>query len=126
MAAVGALTAFAVSSAFSAGWKLIGPPLTALIALLIVPVGVPAAGGPIGPVFVTSWYAHLGAALPAGATLSAVRDVVSFNGHALAGPLLTLCLWAGIAAIVLVLPVPRLVRRRPHPATALTPVSSAA
>lgn len=123
VAAVGALTAFAVSSAFSAGWKLIGPPLTALIGLLMIPVGVPAAGGPMGSAFVTSWYAHLGAALPAGATISAIRDVVSFDGHALAGPLLTLCLWAGIAAIVLVLPMPRLSRRRLRPAPALTPTA---
>jgi hypothetical protein len=114
--AVGALTAFAIGSAFSAGWRLIGPPLTALLALLIIPVGVAASGGPFGPAFVTSWYAHLGSALPAGATLSAVRDVVSFDGHALAGPLLTLCLWAAIATIVLAAPVPRLFRRRPRPA----------
>jgi len=114
--AVGALTAFAIGSAFSAGWRLIGPPLTALLALLIIPVGVAASGGPFGPAFVTSWYAHLGSALPAGATLSAVRDVVSFDGHALAGPLLTLCLWAAIAAIVLAAPVPRLFMRRPRPA----------
>lgn len=124
--AVGALTAFAISSAFSAGWRLIGPPLTVLLGLLIVPVGVAAAGGAFGPAFVTSWYAHLGTALPAGATLSAVRDVVSFDGHALAGPLLTLCLWAAIAAIVHVLPLPRLSRRRLRPAPALAPTSSAA
>jgi hypothetical protein len=117
---VGALTAFAISTAFSAGWRLIGPPLTGLLALLIVPVGVAAAGGAFGPAFVTSWYAHLGTALPAGAALPAVRDVVSFGGNALAGPLLTLCLWAVISAVVLFLPVPRLPWRRPRPAAAWT------
>jgi hypothetical protein len=110
---VGVLTAFAISTAFSAGWRLVGPPLTGLLALLIVPVGVAAAGGAFGPAFVTSWYAHLGTALPAGAALPAVRDVVSFDGNALAGPLLTLCLWAVISAVVLFLPVPRLPWRRP-------------
>lgn len=104
LAGLGALTAFAVSAACCAAWRLAGPPLTALLVLLLVPVGVPAAGGPFGPAFVTNWYAHLGVALPAGAAMPAVRDIISFDGHALASPLLILCLWAGIAAIVTTLP----------------------
>jgi hypothetical protein len=42
--------------------------------------------------------------------MPAIRDVVSFGGHALAGPLLVLCLWAGVSAVVLALPRPRLPR----------------
>jgi hypothetical protein len=113
LAGIGALTAFAVSSACCAAWRLAGPRLAALLILLFVPVGVAAAGGPFGPAFVTSWYAHLGAALPAGAAMPAIRDVVSFNGHALTSPLLVLALWAGIAAIVATLPEPRPPKRRP-------------
>jgi len=104
---VGVLTAFAVSSACHAAWRLAGAPLAALLVLLFIPVGVPAAGGPFGSSFVTSWYADLGKALPAGAALPAVRDVVSFGGHALAAPLLVLCLWAGISVILSALPAPR-------------------
>lgn len=104
---IGALTAFAISSACHAAVRLAGPPLAALLVLLFIPVGVPAAGGPFGSAFVTSWYAHLGNALPAGAALPAIRDVVSFDGHALAAPLLVLCLWAGISAVLSVLPAPR-------------------
>ncbi len=89
-----------------------GPPLAAALVLLFVPVGVPAAGGPFGPVFITSWYAHLGTALPAGAAMPAIRDVISFGGQALAVPLLVLCLWAGISAIVLALPLLPPPRRR--------------
>jgi hypothetical protein len=104
---IGALTAFAISSACHAAVRLAGPPLAVLLVLLFIPVGVPAAGGPFGSAFVTSWYAHLGNALPAGAALPAVRDVVSFDGHALAAPLLVLCLWAGISAVLSALPAPR-------------------
>lgn len=123
---MGALTAFAVSSACYAAWRLTGPPLTALLILLFIPVGVPASGGPMGPAFVTGWYAHLGAALPAGATVSAVRDIISFGGSALAGPLTVLCLWAGIAATAVALPSPRLHRRHRLPAAAAAGVGAPA
>jgi len=106
-----ALTAFAVSTAYTAAYRLAGLPLAVALLLLFVPVGISAAGGVLGPAFITSWYAHLGSGLPASAAMPAIRDVVSFGGHALAGPLLVLCLWAGISAIVLGLPRPRLPRR---------------
>jgi hypothetical protein len=44
--------------------------------------------------------------------MPAIRDVISFGGHALVGPLLVLRLWAGVSAVVLVLPRPRLPRRQ--------------
>jgi hypothetical protein len=125
LAGIGALTAFAISSACCAAWRLAGPPLTALLVLLLIPVGVPAAGGPFGPAFVTSWYAHLGAALPAGAAMPAIRDVISFDGHALTGPLLVLALWAGIAAVVAALPAPRLPRQRTRETASLAPAGTA-
>jgi hypothetical protein len=104
LAAVGALTAFAVSATAAAARHVAGIGLAVLAVLLIVPIGVPAAGGPFGPVFVASWYARLGVGLPAGATMPAIRDVVYFNGNALSGPLLVLALWAFVAAVVLALP----------------------
>lgn len=73
---------------------------------MFVPVGVPATGGPLGSNFVANWFADLGAALPAGAAVSATRGIVYFNGHGLGGPLLVLGLWAGIAAVALVVPAP--------------------
>lgn len=108
LAGIGALTAFALAAASAAAWRLAGPPLAVLTALLLVPVGVPAAGGPLGASFVTRWYADLGGALPAGAALPAVRNIVYFDGNALTGPLLVLCLWAGIAAVAVALPRPPL------------------
>lgn len=104
LAGFGALTAFAIAAACAAAWRLAGPPLAVLTALLLVPVGVPAAGGPFGASFVTSWYAHLGSALPAGAALPGICNIVYFDSNALFGPLLVLCLWAGIAAAPLALP----------------------
>ncbi len=122
LAGIGALTAFAIAAACAAAWRLAGPPLAALTALLLVPVGVPAAGGPFGASFVTSWYADLGSALPAGAALPAIRDIVYFNGNALSGPLLVLCLWAGIAAVALALPrLPLLSHRTPQAQTHAQP-----
>jgi len=122
---IGALTAFAVSSACHAAWRLASAPLAAFLVLLFIPVGVPAAGGPFGSAFVTSWYAHLGSALPAGAALPAIRDVVSFDGHALAAPLLVLCLWAGISAVLCVLPAPPRPRRAAPASATGTPATVA-
>jgi hypothetical protein len=106
-----ALTAFAVSTACTAASRIAGPLLAAALLLLFVPVGIAAAGGLLGPTSVPSWYAQLGVGLPAGAAMPAIRDVVSFGDHALAGPLLVLCLWAGVSAIVLAVPRPHLPRR---------------
>ena len=69
--------------------------------------------GLIGATFVAAWYARFGAGLPAGAALPAIRSIVYFDGNALAGPLLVLSLWAGIAAVVFGLP--RLARSRQQP-----------
>lgn len=112
LAGIAMLTSFAVAAACAAACRLGGPPLAAAVVLLVVPIGVPAAGGPFGPAFIISWYAHVGVGLPAGAALSAIRDIVYFSGNALASPLLVLCLWAAISALVLGLP-PLPNRRRP-------------
>jgi hypothetical protein len=99
-----ALCAFAIAAACAGAVRLMGLSAAPLLALLIVVVGEPAAGGPYGSAFVTPWYAHLGSALPAGAMLPAVRDVLYFNGNALGGPLLVLSLWAGLGALCQWLP----------------------
>jgi hypothetical protein len=99
-----ALCAFAIAAASAGVVRLLGLPFVAPLALLLVIVGTPAGGGPYGAAFVSPWYAHLGSALPAGAMLPAVRDVLYFHGHALGGPLLVLSLWAGLAALVQWLP----------------------
>lgn len=110
LAGIGALAAFAIGAASSAALRLAGPPLAALAILLFVPIGIPAAGGPFGATFVPAWYGHLGAALPAGAAVPAIRNIVYFNGNALGSALLVLSLWAAIAIAVHVIPplsVPR-------------------
>jgi len=104
------LCAFAIATASSGVARVLGLPFAPLLALLIVVVGEPAAGGPYGAAFVSPWYADLGRALPPGAMLPAVRDIVYFGGNAVGGPLLVLSLWAAAAAAVNFLPS---LRRRP-------------
>lgn len=100
---IAVLTAFAISTSCAAAASLMGPAFGGLMALLIVPVGIPAAGGPDGVNFISSWYGDLGSALPAGAMMPAVRDIVYFNAHSVGTPLLVLSLWAGVAAVACLL-----------------------
>ena len=102
------LAAFAISAACAAAARFAGRPFAGVMGLVLFPVGIAAAGGPFGAAFVPSWYGKLGSALPAGATMSALRDVVYFNGDGLGGPLLVLGLWAALAVVVLSLPPLRL------------------
>src|SRR5260370_7054823 len=87
-----ALTAFAVSTAYTAAYRLAGLPLAVALLLLFVPVGISAAGGVPGPPFITSWYAQLGSGLPASAAIPAIRHVTSSAAPAPSAPLLPLCL----------------------------------
>ncbi|WP_181871097.1 hypothetical protein [Sphaerisporangium album] len=90
-------------------------------ALLFIPIGLPASGGPLGARFVPEWYAWIGKFLPVGPGAEAVRNVVYFGGAALAAPLAVLAGWALLGLVLLVLPA-----RRPsaepvpprHPVTA--------
>ncbi|MGP4022699.1 hypothetical protein [Actinomadura sp. 3N407] len=111
---LGSLLVFAVSSFTAGALRVGGPPAAGLTVLLFVPIGVPASGGPIGPLFVPEWYAAIGEWLPVSAAISAVRNTVYFDGSALGGPLLVLSLWV-VAGLALVL-VPKKVRERTHAA----------
>lgn len=107
---LGSLLVFAVSAFTAGALRVGGPPAAGLTVLLFVPVGVPASGGPIGPLFIPEWYAAIGERLPVSAAISAVRNTVYFDGSALGGPLLVLALWAA-AGLALVL-LPKRARRR--------------
>ncbi|TYB49599.1 hypothetical protein [Actinomadura chibensis] len=96
---------FAVAAFTAGALHVAGPPGAGLTALLLIPVGLPASGGPMGPRFIPQWYAAFGEWLPPSAATSAVRNVVYFDGHALGRPLLVLGLWA-VAGVALIL-VPR-------------------
>lgn len=110
------LLVFTVSSVTAGALRVAGPPAAGLFALLIIPIGVPASGGPIGPQFIPQWYATLGEWLPVSAAINAIRNTVYFDGNALGFPLLILGLWL-LAGLVLVL-VPKKARQPSHaPAT---------
>ncbi|MFI6816997.1 hypothetical protein ACIBG7_31685 [Nonomuraea sp. NPDC050328] len=84
--------------------KLLGPGGVGLAALLFVVVGVPASGGPLGARYIPEWYAAIGHYLPVGPGAEAIRNVVFFDGAALAWPLTVLGVWALVGLVLLALP----------------------
>ncbi|HEX2314673.1 MAG TPA: hypothetical protein VHJ17_13110 [Thermomonospora sp.] len=101
---LGTLLAFAVCATTAGAVHLAGPPAGGLVALLFVPIGVPASGGPIGSHYIPEWYAAVGEFLPVAAGIDAVRNAVYFDGNAIGGPLLVLSLWALLGASMLSAP----------------------
>ncbi|MCC5578161.1 hypothetical protein IMZ11_21270 [Microtetraspora sp. AC03309] len=83
-----------------------------LAALLFIPIGLPASGGPVGARFIPEWYAAVGQVLPVGQAAEALRNVVYFDGAALGAPAAVLGGWALLGVLLLAVP-----RRR---VTALT------
>ncbi|TMQ99179.1 ABC transporter permease [Actinomadura soli] len=118
---LGSLLVFAVSSFAAGALRVAGPPALALTALVLIPIGVPASGGPIGPQFIPQWFAAIGDWLPVAAAIDAVRNTVYFDGNAIGSPLLVLAVWA-VAGIALVL-VPAKARQRDRGA-AMEPAAS--
>jgi hypothetical protein len=84
--------------------RIAGPAGTALAGLLIVPIGVPASGGPVGAGFVPGWYADFGEFLPVSAGINAVRNIVYFDGSAIGARLLVLSAWAAGGLLLTLLP----------------------
>lgn len=104
---IGAFTAFAVSASCAAVTRWGGLQAGVLTAMVILPVGLPASGGPFGPNFPPRWYAHIGIGLPPGATMPAVRNIVYFSSHGLGTPLLVLVIWAAVGVAGLAWPLRR-------------------
>jgi hypothetical protein len=102
---IGAFTAFAVSTSCAAVTRWGGLPAGIALAMVIVPVGLPASGGPFGPNFPPRWYAHIGIGLPPGATMPAVRNIVYFSSHGLASPLRVLLIWAVVGLVAMAWPL---------------------
>ena len=104
LAGLAALFSLTITAATGGLQRLFGPPGSGLAALLLLVLGVPATGGPVGAVFLPDFFRGLASALPAGAVAPALRNVIYFDGHAISGPILMLIAWAlaGLALIVLV------------------------
>ena len=100
-AGIAALGASATAAATHALGRLAGPPGLAIAALLFVPLGQSAAGGALGADLVPGFFGALADALPIGATQTALRGAIYFDGAGTGVPLLVLAAWtaAGVALI---------------------------
>lgn len=96
---IAALISIAVSSVTSLIARLLGPVGAGALGLLIVTVGMPAAGGPFGADFIPEWYSKLGKALPVGAGVPAVRNISYFGADDIGLPLTTLITWTVIGVL---------------------------
>ncbi|MFI6359789.1 hypothetical protein ACIBJF_46145 [Streptomyces sp. NPDC050743] len=107
------LTLLAAAASFST--KLLGTylgPLGVPVAtLLLLTVGNATSGATIGADLLPAAARAISALLPPGAAVRAIADLSYFNGAHATGPVVTLALWAVVAALLLALRA-RLVRRR--------------
>jgi hypothetical protein len=100
---IGTLLAFAAAVAGAAVTRWAGRLGYAVLALLLIPIGISSSGTTLGPNMITQWYADLGKALPPGSALPAVQNTIYFNGNAITTPLLILSAWALAGAVALAL-----------------------
>ncbi|WP_405827732.1 hypothetical protein [Streptomyces sp. NBC_01176] len=107
------LTLLAAAAAFTT--KLLGtylgPVGVPVATLLLLTVGNATSGATIGADLLPAAARTVSALLPPGAAVRAVTDLSYFDGAHAAGPVITLALWACVAALLLALR-PRLRRRR--------------
>jgi hypothetical protein len=75
---------------------------TALAAVAFIFVGNAVSGGSVPVAFLPGGFRQIAPLLPNNAIVRGVRDVIYFHGHDLAHPLLVLCIWPGVALLVLV------------------------
>jgi hypothetical protein len=107
------LTLLAAAAAFTT--KLLGtylgPVGVPVATLLLLTVGNATSGATIGADLLPAAARAISALLPPGAAVRAITDLSYFHGAHAAGPVITLALWAVIAALLVGLR-PRLMRRR--------------
>ncbi|MEU5862021.1 hypothetical protein ABZ815_12645 [Nonomuraea sp. NPDC047529] len=123
--AVSGAVIFLVSVAVNGLMRRFGPRGVIAAAVLFIPIGLPASGGPFGAAFIEPWYAALGYVLPTRSALELVRSVVYFDGAALAVPLTVLGVWAVLGLVLMALP-PRPMPRPAAPAAPAVPAAGAA
>lgn len=94
LAALGALTVFAVGAATLAFQALAGVIGVGVTILLVVVLGNPSAGGAYGVSLLPTFWRAIGPYLPTGASTWSARSIAYFEGVAMSGPLLVLAVWA--------------------------------
>ncbi|MGW7350745.1 DUF3533 domain-containing protein [Streptomyces sp. NPDC054784] len=97
---IGTLVVFAACTLTIALQTLCGVFGIGLAIVLLVVLGNPSAGGAYQEHMIPGFWSAIGSWLPPGAGVSAVRNTVYFDAHALAGPLWTLAVWAAASAAV--------------------------
>ncbi|MDH2429931.1 hypothetical protein [Sphaerisporangium sp. TRM90804] len=107
LAAVSAALTLTIALVVAGLLRVVGVAGAGLAAILFIPIGLPAGGGPLGARFVPEWYAAIGQALPVSAGAEAVRNVVHFGGAALGAPAAVLGVWALAGLALLVAPARR-------------------
>lgn len=100
LAALGALLVFCAASVTMAFQSLIGVAGIGLTLLLFVILGNPSAGGPYPGSMLPAFWRVIGGAIPNGAAVQAVRDIVYFGAHNVTGNLLVIAAWAVGGALV--------------------------
>ncbi|WP_327111281.1 hypothetical protein OG206_01385 [Streptomyces sp. NBC_01341] len=110
MATLGLLAAAAAFTTTFLG-SYLGPVGLPITTLLILTVGNATSGAVIGADLLPAAARSVSALLPPGAAVRAITDLSYFNGAHIAGPAITLALWAASAALLIGLH-PRLTRRR--------------
>lgn len=107
------LTLLAAAAAFTTKplGTCLGPVGVPVATLLLLTVGNATSGATIGADLLPAAARAISALLPPGAAVRAITDLSYFDGAHAAGPVITLALWAVIAALLVGLR-PRLMRRR--------------
>jgi hypothetical protein len=96
VAGVASLLALAVASLSFGLERLLGPPGVAAAALVVMLLGQSSTGGAIGHTLQPGFYGAISQLLPNGAAVTAMRNVVYFDGAHMLAPLLVLAAWAVI------------------------------
>lgn len=96
--AAGALIVFATAVASSGLQALAGMAGTALVILLFVILGNPAAGGAYARPLLPGFWGTVGGLLPPGAGVDLVRSILYFDGARILGPIAVLVGWALLGA----------------------------
>lgn len=96
-----ALLSLAVAAAVAGLGRLLGPAGIGLAVLVLMLLAQSSSGGPVGPLMLPDFYKAISQLLPTGAAITALRDVVYFDGQQSLAPLIVLACWAlgGLAAI---------------------------
>jgi len=99
---IGFLGALSFVLFVAASQAVVGLPGTALAAVAFIFVGNAVSGGSVPIGFLPGGFRQIAPWLPNNAIIRSVRDVVYFQGHDLAHPLLVLGLWPAVALSVIV------------------------